>query len=128
MLKLTKDCEILCDKMSEAGDTKVESSLMLEDFKLSKILFNNAAKRTICLLGTFSASETDQGIVLIEKVEFAEENFTTENEEDSILKHTALETVLVNDIYSNFMGIAEQKFNSEFGVLLSILLLITLKL
>lgn len=115
--------------MSEAGDTKVESSLKLEDFKLTKILFNNAAKRTICLLGKFEASETDQGIIIIEKVEFAEENFTTEKDDESILKHTALEAILVNDIYTNFIGSADQKFNSEFLLtfpLISSLILLTL--
>lgn len=101
--------------MSEVDNSKVESSLKLEDFKLSEILFNNAAKRTICLLGTFAASETDKGIIIIEKVEFAEGNFITESDEESILKHTVLKEVLVNDIYANFIGTAEEKFNSKFS-------------
>lgn len=100
--------------MSEDTETKVESPLKLEDFQLNQILFNNAAKRIIGLLGTFKCSETDQGIVIISKVEFSEENFTAESEEDSILKHTVLKTIEVNDIYANFLGTADQKFNSEF--------------
>lgn len=47
--------------MSKAVDLEVQSSLNLKNFKLSEILFNNAAKRMICLLGSFPASETDKG-------------------------------------------------------------------
>lgn len=99
--------------MEGSGDTSTESPLNLKDFKLTEILFNNASKKLIALLGKFSASD-DNGIVLVEKVEFAEESFTAENDEDSIIKHTELEKVTSNDIYLNCMGLADQKFNSEF--------------
>jgi hypothetical protein len=99
--------------MAEEAKTDNESPLKLEDFKLSEVLFNNAAKKMICLVGKFPASE-DQGIVIVEKVEFPEEFFTTESEEESILKHTALEKIFANDIYLNCFGFPDQKFNSEF--------------
>jgi hypothetical protein len=100
--------------MAEEVKTDTESPLKLEDFKLTEVLFNNAAKKMICLLGKFPISVDDQGIVIVEKVEFPEEFFTTESEEESILKHTALEKIFANDIYLNCFGFPDQKFNSEF--------------
>lgn len=100
--------------MSGDGDKNTECPLKLEDFKLTEVLFNNAAKKMICLVGTFPASESDKGIVILEKVEFVEEAFTTESEDDAILKKTDLELVAANDIYLNCMGLADKNFNSEF--------------
>jgi hypothetical protein len=99
-----------------SGDAKniTECPLKLEDFKLKEVLFNNAAKKIIALVGNFPASEDDKGIVIVEKVDFEEESFTTENENDSILKHTDLEMVAHNDIYLNCLGLADRKFNSKF--------------
>ena len=99
--------------MKGSGDNSNESPVNLKDFKLKEILFNNASKKLIALVGKFSASE-DNGVVLVEKVEFSEESFTAENDEDAILKHTELEKVTSNDVYLNCMGISDQKFNSKF--------------
>ena len=109
--------------MEGSGDTSTESPLNLKDFKLTEVLFNNASKKLIALLGKFAASE-DNGIVLVEKVEFAEDSFTTNSDEDSIIKHTELEKVTSNDIYLNCMGLADQKFNSKlFASFYSLILL-----
>lgn len=52
-------------------------------------------------------------IVVIQKYEFAEKDFTEDNADDSFLKHIETETVMLNNIYSDFTGLVDPKFNSE---------------
>lgn len=101
--------------MSETADTTTNSNLNLKDFKIQKILFNLVAKKMIGLLGTFAGSETDVGIVILEKVGYLEEQFTTDDDNNAFLKSIGIdETVLVNDIYSDFIGKSmDPKFNSK---------------
>lgn len=96
---------------SKPEESAVLKSDSLKDFKLTRILFNNAAKRTIGLLGTFPESETAQAIIIVEKVEFAEENFT---DCDGVTQHIKLETMEINDIYGKYLGDTDPKFNSKF--------------
>lgn len=100
--------------MEETSEKEVQSVLDLKDFKFHKILFNNAAKRTAALLGEFpQKSETDKAVVIVEKVEFTEENFASEDDNKAILKHTRADSIILNDVYFNFLGTAERDFNSK---------------
>lgn len=99
--------------MSESGDNNVLNTVKLEDFTLKSILINNASKKLVFLLGTFTNSETDLGIVIIEKVEFTETSLTTQDAAESILKHIQLKTPVINDVYGNYSGDTDAKFNRE---------------
>lgn len=85
----------------------------IKDFKLLEILSNDAARKKIVLLGTISSEETKM-ILFIEKVEFSEETFKTEDADEKFLKHIALEVQMANDIYSDFIGLIDPRFNSKF--------------
>lgn len=97
--------------MVENTDSNVLDGISLKDFTLDRILFNNAQNKIIGLLGVFTNS-ADQGIVIIEKNGFTEENFITENVDDLIVKHILLQTTEINDVYGNFSGDTEAKFGS----------------
>lgn len=101
-------------ELDKVAEKEVLNSKNLEDFKLSQILFNFAEKRTIGLLGVFPESETEKAIIILEKVEFAEENFKAGDEGNSVTKHTRLEVIQVNDIYGKYFGETDPKFNSKF--------------
>jgi Scavenger mRNA decapping enzyme (DcpS) N-terminal len=100
--------------MPESSDIKKQKmALEMKNFTAKKVLINNAAKRTVFLLGEF-ANSTDPAIVILEKVEFDEESLITTDDDKSILKHLELETVVINDIYGNYLGETDKKFNSKF--------------
>lgn len=90
------------------------NTIKLKDFELKTILFNNASKKLVCLLGKFKNSETDEGIVMIEKVEFTESSLATQEAAESILQHIQLKTPVINDVYGNFSAETDTKFNREF--------------
>lgn len=46
------------------------------------------------------------------KDEFTEENFATEDVKKSFLKNTEIDTLLVNDIYADFIGTVSSELNS----------------
>lgn len=85
----------------------------VKDFKLLEILSNDAARKKIVLLGTISSEESKM-ILFIEKVEFSEETFKTEDVDEKFLKHIALEVQMANDIYADFIGLIDPRFNSKF--------------
>lgn len=102
--------------MTGVSEITNKDELKLNQFKLDRILFNDSAKKTIGLLGKFeNISDVDQGIVILEKLAFTEENFTTEVEKDSFLKNANLEEIFRNDIYGNYFCFAKSELNSEFN-------------
>lgn len=100
--------------MSETNDTNVLNTIDLKDFILKSILSNKASRKLVVLLGTFKNSETEQGIVIIEKVEVSESSLSSQDEAESILKHIQLKNAVINDVYGNFSGETEAKFNRKF--------------
>lgn len=101
--------------MTEVSEITRNNQLKLNQFKLDRILFNDSAKKTIGLLGKFvNVSDDDQGIVILEKLAFAEEYFTSEVEEDSFLKNANLEEIFRNDIYGNYYCFPKSELNSKF--------------
>ena len=101
--------------MGENQNNNVLDRISLKDFTLQRILFNNAAKKSAGLLGIFTNSETDQGIIIVEKVEFTEDNFVADNDADLILKHILLKTNEINDVYGNFFGETCSELSSKLG-------------
>ncbi|CAO1365800.1 unnamed protein product [Diamesa serratosioi] len=98
--------------MTKVTEKTHNNELKLNQFKLDRILFNDSAKKTIGLLGKFeNISDADQGIVILEKLSFAEEHFTSEVEEDSFLKNANLEEIFRNDIYGNYYCFAKTELN-----------------
>ena len=103
--------------MSESGDNESKSPLSLKDFKIKDILFNDAGRKKICLLGWFpERSETDLGIVIVEKVEFATNDFSPDDETKAFLKHLTLDKSMENDIYSDFKGFIDATYNGEWSL------------
>lgn len=101
--------------MTEVSEKTHKDELKLKEFKLDRILFNDSAKKTVGLLGKFeNISEADQGIVILEKLAFTEENFTSDVEEKSLLKNANLEEIFRNDIYGNYFCFAKSELNSKF--------------
>ena len=97
------------------AEVTYKNELKLNQFKLERILFNDSAKKTIGLLGKFeNVSDADQGIVILEKLAFAEENFTSNVQENSFLKNANLEEIFRNDIYGNYFCFAKSELNSKF--------------
>lgn len=105
--------------MAEAGDSIVTPSL--KDFKLQEILSNNAVSKKIVLLGEFPESDDPEQrmIVIVEKVEFAEDNFKANSFEDDFLKHVLMNEddltvpTMANDIYADFTATIDPRLNSK---------------
>lgn len=108
--------------MAENQDKPTVSTQSLKDFKLDRVLFNDASRKKIGLLGHIpsSAGET-HAIVLIEKVEFSEEKFTKDDHDQAFLKQITLETTLMNDIYADFAGLIDPPLNGLFSCIFLIL-------
>lgn len=106
--------------MTESGESNVLNTIKLEDFVFKSILINNAAKKLICLLGSFTNS-TEAGIIIIEKVEFTETSIVTQNVAESILKHIKLNSAVINDVYGNYLGETDASFNRKFLFIILIL-------
>lgn len=95
--------------MSQQNDSDEQTfAFDMKNFKPKQILLNAAAKRTVFLLGDYEGS-TEPAIVILEKVEFDEESLMS----NSLLQSLQLETVVTNDIYGNFLGKIDPKFNSK---------------
>lgn len=102
--------------MSESSKDELKHQLCLKDFKLTQILFNDASKKFIGVLGIFpKISENDKAIVLIEKVAFTNETFEADEESKSFLKNADLETVFQNDIYGKFSCSVSADLNSKYN-------------
>jgi Scavenger mRNA decapping enzyme (DcpS) N-terminal len=99
--------------MSQSNDCEELNSVFeMKNFQPTQILLNNAAKRTLFLLGGYKDS-TEPAIVILEKVEFDEESVMSNCEDKSLLRSLKLETIVINDIYGNFFGEIDPKFNSK---------------
>lgn len=92
----------------------------LKNFNVSKILFNDATRKTICLLGTFPyLSEQDQAIVILEKIAFKEEGFIpiekTDNGDENTKSFLStvqdLKELFKNDIYGNHFCYLDPELN-----------------
>lgn len=92
----------------------INKPFVLKDFKLREILFNDAGRKRICLLGALSEAEEDRAIVILEKGQFVADHFPKNEETKSFLAHLELETTLVNSIYSDFVGQVDKTFNGGF--------------
>lgn len=65
------------------------------------------------MLGSFPLlSEIDKAIMIMSKVEFTEESFATVDDNKSFLKNTELKSIIVNDIYADFIGSVSSELNS----------------
>lgn len=91
----------------------------LKKFDVSRILFNDATRKTIGLLGKFPyLSEEDQAIVIFEKLAFTDESFQVEETRDqdentkSFLSTVQdLKEIFKNDIYGNHFCYLEPELN-----------------
>lgn len=99
--------------MPETVAIHTDKPFNLKEFKLQQILFNDAGRKKICLLGAISEAEGDRAIVIIEKSQFVAEQFDKADETKAFLKNLELETTLVNSIYSDFTGQIEKSYNGE---------------
>lgn len=107
--------------MAETQVKPIVTTQSLKDFKLDQVLFNDASKKKICLLGHIPSGAGDsQAIVFIEKVEFSEEKFTKDDDDKAFLKQITLETTLMNDIYADFAGLIDPRLNGLFSCILLI--------
>lgn len=93
----------------------------LKECKIKQLLNNDAARKKIVLLVENSTeTENNQGIVIVEKIEFAAKNFPTDlqrSEDDSepeILKLIQVANTFQNDIYADYFGILEGRLNRKF--------------
>lgn len=100
--------------MPETVAIHTDKPFDLKEFKIQQILFNDAGRKKICLLGGLSEAEADRAIVIIEKGQFVADHFSKDDETKSFLKHLELETTLTNSIYSDFVGIVDKSLNGEF--------------
>lgn len=108
--------------MAENQDKPTVTTQSLKDFKLDRVLFNDASKKKISLLGFIPSSAGEsQAIVFIEKVEFSEEKFTTDDGDKAFLKQITLETTLMNDIYADFAGLIDPRLNGLISCIFLIL-------
>lgn len=103
--------------MGDIEESIVADTPSLKDFKLKEILSNDAGRKKIVLLGNFSESEDKMMILFVEKVEFAEENFKTEKDDEAILKHILTTQLMVNDIYADFTATIDPRLNSKLKIL-----------
>lgn len=103
--------------MAENQENNVLDTISLNDFKFQRILFNNAARKSIGMLGSFFPKhpESASAIVIVEKVDFTEDNFVPENADNSILKHICMSVTEINNIYGKFAGIISRDPEEKFG-------------
>ena len=97
----------------------------LKKFKITRILFNDATRKTIGLLGTFPyLSEDDQAIIVFEKLAFTDESFElagkekTESEDSNCKQFLSsvqdLKEIFKNDIYGNHFCYLDSDINCKF--------------
>lgn len=99
--------------MSDTVAEHKEKLFSLKSFKLLEILFNDAGRKRICLLGSLSEDKEDRAIVFIEKSHFVADHFTKDDETKSFLAHLELESTLVNSIYADFTGQVDRDYNGK---------------
>lgn len=90
--------------------TEVKEEFEWKDFQFEKILSNNASRKLVFILGNCYEKPA---IVILEKIAFSEEIFTTDNDENNLVRNSKLEKIFKNDIYENCFCLADVKLNSK---------------
>lgn len=81
-----------------------------KEFKFEKILSNNASRKVVFILGSCYEKPA---IVILEKQAFTDELFSSDKDEDNLIRNSKLELIFKNDIYENFFCLADVKLNSK---------------
>lgn len=100
--------------MLETGDKAVsdEKPFDLKEFQFEKVLSNNSSRKVVVVLGKCYEMPA---IIILEKVAFTEDIFSSKNDDDNLIKNSELEKIFHNDIYQNSFCILNAKLNSKFN-------------
>ncbi|KAG5677637.1 hypothetical protein PVAND_007378 [Polypedilum vanderplanki] len=99
--------------MSESEVNSVISEANLKEFdwdhfKYERILSNNSSRKVVFILGSCFEMPA---IVILEKISFTQEQFTTENDKENFIRNSKLEKIFKNDIYENNYCIVDANLN-----------------
>jgi hypothetical protein len=81
-----------------------------KEFKYEKILSNNSTRKLIAILGNINE---EPAVVILEKLAFTEELFTSDQEDENLLMSAEIENIFKNDIYENNFCVVNSKLNSK---------------
>jgi hypothetical protein len=85
-----------------------------KEFKYEKLLSNNSNRKVVFILGSCFEKPA---IVILEKISFTEEQFSSEKDEDNLIRNSQIEKIFKNDIYENSFCVASANLNSKFHLI-----------